>query len=113
MGGGRSASPQSRMQARLLTCNAVSFQEKISNVILKDVNSPKSRMQASLLTGNPVSFPEKVSSQTPTNATLVSIKIAGDGFGRKGAASHAKATRTKDTLDEGTASKQSKQNKRE
>ena len=35
MGGGRSASPQSRMKAPLLTCNAVSFQEKISNVILK------------------------------------------------------------------------------
>ena len=39
LGGGRSASPQSRMQAPLLTCNADSVQEKISNVILRDVNT--------------------------------------------------------------------------
>ena len=31
LGGGRSASPQSRMQASLLTCNAVSFQEKVGS----------------------------------------------------------------------------------
>ena len=39
LGGGRSASPQSRMKAPLLTFNAVSFQEKTSNVILRDVNT--------------------------------------------------------------------------
>ena len=39
LGGGRNASPQSRMQAPLLTCNADSFQQKISNVILRDVNT--------------------------------------------------------------------------
>ena len=70
-------------------------------------------MQAALLTGNPVNFPEKIRSQKPTNVTSVSIKIAGDGIGRKGAASHAKATRTKNTFNEGTASKQSRQNRRE
>ena len=31
LGGGRSASPQSRMQASLLTCNAISFQEKVGS----------------------------------------------------------------------------------
>ena len=36
---GRSASPQSRMKAPLLTCNAVSFQEQIGNVILRDVDT--------------------------------------------------------------------------
>ena len=36
MGGGRSASPQSRMQAPLLTCYVASFQEKVGHVILRD-----------------------------------------------------------------------------
>ena len=39
MGGGRSASPQSRMQAPLLTCYVASFQEKVGHVILRDVNT--------------------------------------------------------------------------
>ena len=39
MGRGRSASPQSRMQAPLLTCYFASFQEKVSHLILRDVNT--------------------------------------------------------------------------
>ena len=39
IGGGRSASPQSRMKAPLLTCNvAVSFQEKVSSQKSQPVN---------------------------------------------------------------------------
>ena len=39
MEGGRGASPQSRMQAPLLTCYVASFQEKVGHVILRDVNT--------------------------------------------------------------------------
>ena len=39
MGGGRSSSPQSKMQAPLLTCYVASFQEKVGHVILRDVNT--------------------------------------------------------------------------
>ena len=38
MGEGADASPQSRMEAPLLTCNAVSFQEKVSSQKSQPVN---------------------------------------------------------------------------
>ena len=39
LGEGHSASPHSRMKAPLLTCYFASFQEKVSHVILRDVNT--------------------------------------------------------------------------
>ena len=38
LGGGRSASPQSRMEAPLLTSNVASFQEKVSSQKSQPVN---------------------------------------------------------------------------